>query len=177
MDPRVIVTGHDAEGRSTAVSEHAARGTRADAFPGLEMFLVWGTRDGIPALGAQARDPVLRPFFPGPGGTRLLLARYAPESSTPETVGSPARLEADAEAKFPGLVATLEPDGTGMHTSDTIDYGVCLEGKLYLELDGGEEVLLAPGTVIVQQGTRHTWHNRGDEPALMCFMAVGAQRR
>jgi hypothetical protein len=177
MEPHVIVTGHDAEGRPTALTEHAAEGTRADAFPGLEMFLVWGTADGSPQLEPGAGDPVLRPFFPGPGGTRLLFARYAPESSTPEAVGDPARLEADAEAKFPGLIGTLEPDGTGMHASDTIDYGICLEGELLLELGGGEEVLLRPGTVVVQLGTRHTWHNRGKGPALMCFVAVGAERR
>ena len=31
-----------------------------------------------------------------------------------------------------------------------------------LELDNGAEVTLEPGDVVVQNGTRHRWHNRGN---------------
>ena len=47
---------------------------------------------------------------------------------------------------------------------------------MYLELDDGKAVHLTPGTCVVQRGTRHAWHNRGDRPALMMFVLIGANR-
>ena len=60
------------------------------------------------------------------------------------------------------LVPWSDPDDAGMHRSATIDYDVVLEGTIGLELDDGVEVTLQPGDVVVQNGTRHRWHNRGD---------------
>lgn len=51
---------------------------------------------------------------------------------------------------------------------------VVLAGKIGLELDDGAEVLLGPGDVVVQNGTRHRWHNRGTEPATMVVVVIGA---
>lgn len=42
--------------------------------------------------------------------------------------------------------------------------------------DAGEEVKLTPGALVVQQGTRHAWHNKSDKPALMCYVLIGAHR-
>ncbi|WP_091515318.1 cupin domain-containing protein [Amycolatopsis sacchari] len=88
----------------------------------------------------------------------------------------PHQLAAEAEERLPGLMGVFEPDSPGMHTTDTVDYGICLEGELHLELDNGKEVKLTPGACVVQQGTRHAWHNRSDKPALMCYVLVGAER-
>jgi quercetin dioxygenase-like cupin family protein len=57
-----------------------------------------------------------------------------------------------------------------------VDYGTCLEGAVHLELDSGQEIRLTPGAWVVQQGTRHAWHNRCDKPALMCYVLIGADR-
>lgn len=158
------------------VSDQTCEPVTVAAYPGAEFFLLWGTEDGVPSVGANA-EPTTLPFFAGPGGTRLLLARYAPLSATPEPVGDPDQLEAEVRAKLPGLVDVFEPgDDSGMHATDTLDYGICLEGEIYLELDNGKEVRLTPGSVVVQQGTRHAWHNRSDRPALMCFVGIGANR-
>jgi quercetin dioxygenase-like cupin family protein len=70
----------------------------------------------------------------------------------------------------------FEPDNPGMHTTDSVDYGICLEGEMHLELDNGQEIRLTPGACVVQQGTRHAWHNRSDKPALMCYVLIGADR-
>lgn len=63
-----------------------------------------------------------------------------------------------------------------MHTTDSVDYGICLSGEIYLELDDGAVEYITPGTVVVQRGTRHAWRNRGDEDCTMVFVLVGAQR-
>lgn len=176
IQPRLVVTGRTPDGTSAVLDDRLPAPTTVGAFPGSEFFLLWGTEDGVPAVGTTPRRPRTAPFFAGPGGTRLVLARYAPQSRTPEPLGDPAALAEEVASKLPGLADVMEPDGGGMHTTDTLDYGICLEGELTLELDDGVEVLLTPGSCVVQQGTRHAWHNRGDKPALMCFVGIGAAR-
>jgi len=48
---------------------------------------------------------------------------------------------------------------------------------LALELDDGAEVLLSPGDVLVQNGTRHRWRVVGDAPATLVAFIIGARRR
>jgi hypothetical protein len=43
------------------------------------------------------------------------------------------------------MLARLEPDNPGMHTTDTIDFEVVLSGEVVLELDDGAERVLRPG--------------------------------
>jgi quercetin dioxygenase-like cupin family protein len=181
IQPRLVVTGCAPYGRSVLVADQSCDPVTVGAFPGSEFFLAWGTEDGTPTVGITPKQPITLPFFPGPGGTRLLFARYAPESSAPEPAPEPAgdsaALAAEVNEKLPGLMEVFEPgDETGMHSTDTLDYGICLEGELTLELDDGKQVKLVPGTCVVQQGTRHAWRNRGDKPALMCFVGIGAYR-
>ena len=61
-----------------------------------------------------------------------------------------------------------------MHTTDTIDFEVVLEGTVVLELDDGAEVTLHPGDTVVQNGTRHRWKNPGDSPARLALFICGA---
>ena len=78
---------------------------------------------------------------------------------------------------LPGLAEKFEMDSPGMHTTDSVDYGVLIEGEMHLELDDGASKKLAPRDVVVQNGTRHAWRNKSDKPATMLFVLVGAQRR
>lgn len=176
IEPRLIVAARDAADTSVVVSDESAPRTVVRAYPGVEFFLLWGTEDGGATLGTRPPQPTVLPFFAGPGGTRLLLARYAPESTVPEPAGDPGHLAREVEEKLPGLAEVFESPDSGMHATDTVDYGICLDGELYLELDNGKEVLLTPGACVVQLGTRHAWHNRGDKAALMCFVGIGARR-
>ena len=67
-------------------------------------------------------------------------------------------------------------DEPGFHRTDTTDFGVLLSGNIVAELDDGAEVLLSPGDVLVQNGTRHRWRVVGDAPATMVAFIVGARR-
>jgi quercetin dioxygenase-like cupin family protein len=71
----------------------------------------------------------------------------------------------------------MEPDGSGMHTSDTVDLDFILSGEVWVELDDGREVHLTAGDLLVQHGTRHAWRNKGEEPCVFAFFVVGATRR
>ena len=176
IEPRLVVTGHTPDGAAVVVSDDRPEPVRVGLLPGSDFFLLWGTPDGGATVGELDAAPVLRPYFPGPGGSRALFLRWAPHSSEPEPPVAPEVVAAEVAEKLPGLLDPFEDDGDGMHTTDTVDYAICLEGELCLELDDGAEVTLRPGTCVVQLGTRHAWHNRSDQPALMCYVQLGATR-
>ncbi|GAB3091196.1 cupin domain-containing protein [Pseudomaricurvus hydrocarbonicus] len=58
-----------------------------------------------------------------------------------------------------------------MHRTESVDYGVVIEGEITLVLDK-EEVLLKPGSVVVQRGTNHAWANRTDKTGRMMFVLI-----
>jgi uncharacterized cupin superfamily protein len=58
-----------------------------------------------------------------------------------------------------------------MHRTETVDYGIVIEGELTLVLDDSE-VQLKPGSVVVQRGTNHAWANRSGKPCRMLFVLV-----
>jgi quercetin dioxygenase-like cupin family protein len=51
-----------------------------------------------------------------------------------------------------------------------------VSGEVWLELDDGEAVHLHAGECVVQNGTRHAWHNRSSEPAVLFVTLLGAAR-
>jgi uncharacterized cupin superfamily protein len=58
-----------------------------------------------------------------------------------------------------------------MHRTESVDYGVVIDGELTLVLDD-TEVLLKPGSVVVQRGTNHAWANRSGKTCRMLFVLV-----
>lgn len=176
IEPRLIVTGHDEAGAAVFVSDERPDPVSVQALPGADFFLLWGTPTSGPVVGERDAAPVLRPYFPGLGESRILMLRWAPYSSEPRQVVDPAVVADEVAHKLPGLLDPFEDGDDGMHTTDTVDYAICLEGELVLTLDHGAEVTLTPGTCVVQLGTRHAWQNRSDRPALMCYVQLGATR-
>ena len=68
----------------------------------------------------------------------------------------------------PGV--TAEPPAT-----ETIDYVVVISGEMDMDLDTGS-VTLGPGDLLVQQGTRHNWVNRGTEPCRFAVVLIDGDR-
>jgi mannose-6-phosphate isomerase-like protein (cupin superfamily) len=79
--------------------------------------------------------------------------------------------------KLPGMLDVLEPDHPGMHTTDSVDFDVVVFGEVVMELDDGAEVVLKAGDCVIQNGTRHAWHNRSSDVCVIAFSLVGAERR
>ena len=82
---------------------------------------------------------------------------------------------AELNKALPGLASHVEPDNPGMHTTDSVDYGVILSGKITMELDDGQTTELEAGDVWIQNGTRHAW--RVEEKCTMAVVLVGMDRR
>jgi quercetin dioxygenase-like cupin family protein len=63
-----------------------------------------------------------------------------------------------------------------MHTTQTVDFDVVLSGEVWLELDENKEVLLKAGDCVVQNGTRHAWHNRSSNKCVLAVTLLGAKK-
>ena len=63
-----------------------------------------------------------------------------------------------------------------MHRTQSLDYGVVLEGSMEMSLDSGETSLLHRGDVAVQRATMHGWKNPSTtEWARMLFVLQDCQ--
>ena len=61
-----------------------------------------------------------------------------------------------------------------MHRTETIDYGIVLEGEITLIMDEGETVVRA-GDIVIQRGTNHGWANRSDRNCRIAFILIDGQ--
>jgi mannose-6-phosphate isomerase-like protein (cupin superfamily) len=174
-----VVTGHGAKGKSVFIKDGApAREVAIPGMKGFSIMAVWATDHGMTAL-PGSDDPTERmtTFVPGHGGTRLLITVFPPAAPRPSKGRRPrAPRREEFVAKLPGLAESMETGNVGMHTTDTVDYDIIVSGELWLELDDGKEVHLKPGDIVVQNGTRHAWHNRTKKPCVMYSVLVGAPR-
>jgi mannose-6-phosphate isomerase-like protein (cupin superfamily) len=175
MEVRRIVTGRDADGKSIVVSDGPAPRTHDFAsIPGFSNIVVWATEPGD-TIAQQPTDitETLASIVPAPGGTRCLVARFPPDSVFTSADFDPEAAAQEQLAALPGLAETFEPDAPGFHTTPTVDCVVVLEGEVWLELDGGHETLVRQGDMVVQNGTRHAWHNRTERPVTIAGLMVG----
>jgi len=105
-----------------------------------------------------------------------MLVTYPPDSVMATPAFDPEAARVEYLARLPGLAELFEPRNPGTHTTDTIDYVIVVDGEIWLELDEGKVGPLRCGDIVVQNGTRHAWRNRGDGPATLVFVFVGAKR-
>jgi hypothetical protein len=63
-----------------------------------------------------------------------------------------------------------------MHRTQSLDYGIVLEGEIEAVLDSGEVELMSRGDSMVQRGTMHAWRNPSKtEWARMIFVLQDCQ--
>ena len=172
---RRVVTGHTSDGRATIASDTEVDAVTVALAPGTEFFRLWGA-DETPVFPDDGSPRPSRSYFPPAGGFR-----FGAFTLPPQSVGQPAGLDmesalSECEEKLPGLLAHMENDSPGMHTTDTIDFEYVISGEVWLELDDGKEVHLRPGDTVVQNGTRHAWRNKRSEPCRLVVCIIGARR-
>ncbi|HMC53467.1 MAG TPA: cupin domain-containing protein [Acidimicrobiales bacterium] len=176
MKVRRVVTGHDSADKAVFASDQEVEPVTLALVPGAEFHRLWGG-DSSPTFPDDGSPPPQATYFPPLGGFRFGFFSLPPAGTgPPPDLDVPAAL-AEMEKKLPGMVSHMEPDDPGMHTTDTIDFEVVLSGEVVLELDEGAERVVRAGDTVVQNGTRHRWHNRGGEPAVIAVFMVGASRK
>jgi mannose-6-phosphate isomerase-like protein (cupin superfamily) len=175
MNVRRVVTGHDAHGNAVIVDDAVVEATTVTLSPTVYHEL-WRA-DSNPTLPDAGANGPKTTFFPPVGGYRFFLLTFPPGDGSADFEG--VDIEAglrELQEKLPGVLETNELDQPGMHTTDTVDMEIVISGEIVLELDEGVETTLRAGDVNIQNGTRHRWHNRGSEPAVLAVAMVGASR-
>lgn len=175
--PRRVVTGLR-DGKSVFVSDAPVANAHIyESIPGFMTSVVWATAPvpSLPQIGEEG-PPAGTLITPPPGETRLMVVTFPPDAVMSGSGFDPERAALEQAQQLPGLAECFEAKNPGMHTTDTLDYDIVLDGEIWLELDDGAEVHLQKGDVVVQCGTRHAWRNKGAQPATMAFILVGARR-
>jgi hypothetical protein len=139
--------------------------------------MLWATGRGEPIrMDGSDPTPHVRSQLPEAGGTCFLIVRFPPDAVLRHPGFDPVAADAEQRVTSPGIADLFEADSPGMHTTPSVDYGVVLDGEVWLELDDGSLTRLRQGDTVVQNGTRHAWRNLGDAPVTMAFVHVGARR-
>ncbi|WP_227589868.1 cupin domain-containing protein [Demequina pelophila] len=149
--PRRVVTGHDAAGTSVVLSDGIVPVHRFMPQDGVGFYEIWQTDDAPAPIGpAEPSEPTERTLRvpPEPRGTKIRINEFFPGHVGPEGRQSP------------------------VHRTESVDYGIVLEGQIVLILDDSE-VTLGPGDVVIQRGTDHAWANRTDRVCRVAFILVG----
>ena len=177
MKVRRVVTGHGIRDRSVFASDDEVEPITSPLMPGLEFHWLWGG-DETPTFPDSGAMPARTTYFPPAGGYRFGFFTLPPtgQPPPPPNLDVPAAV-AELEARLPGFRGHFESKNPERHTTDTIDLAVVLSGRVVLELDDGAERELHPGDTVIQNGTRHRWHNPGDVPAVIAVFLAGAIRR
>jgi quercetin dioxygenase-like cupin family protein len=148
---RRIITGHNANGEAVIAEDETVTPTGLAEVSGRRdaaFFQLWATHEMPVDLSDQSLERQRE------GSTTTILGTGS---------GSVLRI---------GVLAphTRSP----LHRTESLDYGICLEGECDMELDGGDVVTLRAGDVVVQRGTNHVWHNRGDAPCRFAWILLDA---
>jgi hypothetical protein len=166
---RRVVTGQSATGKATITSDALA----PLVFPlegGPTIVELWKTLDSPARIHAQQEEPAAGPLslLPPKNGTVLRIAEFPPDA---------AELSAEAgRAMFEKMGSgSSSTSGTAhdalMHRTETLDYGIVLEGEITLIVETGETTLAA-GDVVIQRGANHAWSNRSGKMCRMAFVLI-----
>src|SRR4051812_34091524 len=126
MLPRRVVTGVRG-GRSVVLSDGAPpNGHVFEGLPGFMSSGGWATAS-VPMVppdpDLEAAPAGISPA-PPPGETRLNVVRFPPDSTYRDPRTDFARFAEEQAVQMPGFADKFEADSPGMHTTDTLDYGI-----------------------------------------------------
>jgi hypothetical protein len=164
---RRVVVGTDAHGQSVVVDDSAVTASRL-APRGNRLTMLWGSDESVRSA-THSVEPDEIPFLPPLGGWRVFTLTIEPDTSPPVSMDA-GQMPADLAA------AMAAGGGRGMHTTETTDVVIVLDGDISVELDDGLEVPLHTGDALVQLASRHGWRNHSAHPATIAVMMAGTTR-
>jgi mannose-6-phosphate isomerase-like protein (cupin superfamily) len=171
-----VVTGHDPDGKAIIASNGPlAAIVELAAIPGMIFHEVWETR-ATPAPVDNCADPTTGPMMHGApkNGTRIRFVDLPPDTNYLAEADTRMKALFEEVNNVEGLTTKSNSPHPMMHRTESIDYGIVIEGELTLILDD-TEVPLKPGSVVIQRGTNHAWANRTDRPCRMLFVQIDGQ--
>lgn len=129
-----------------------------------------------PADIAQHADPTnpVPDHEPPEGGAIFRVVTFTKEMNdvTPEmAVAMHQQLKSVHVPTLEDLRAAKHPS---MHKTDTLNYFVCVSGRIWA-LSEDKDVLLEPGDYIIQHGCMHGWRVVSNEPAVIAAVLIDAK--
>jgi mannose-6-phosphate isomerase-like protein (cupin superfamily) len=176
MKVRRVTTGHTAAGKAVIVSDTEVDADTVSLLPGVQWHQLWGA-DRPPSFPDDGSRPASPSYFPPIGGYRFGLFTLPPRSAPRASPADFKPMLAEMDRILPGHGTHMEPANPGMHTTDSIDFEYIISGDVWLELDDHVRVHLHAGDTVVQNGTRHAWRNKGDEPCTIVVFMLGVNRK
>lgn len=174
---RRVVTGHDAEGKAIIQEDGTVpRVQRIGGEIGPMFFEVWNTRETPARIDRASGEPPESGIVLAPpkNGTRIRVLEIPPEGDDIRNM-TPEEARAHFAEVGAGDASSHQGDGTSphalMHRTETVDYGIVLEGELVLIMDKGETTVRA-GDIVIQRGTNHGWANRSGKPCRIAFILI-----
>lgn len=174
---RRIVTGHDANGKAIVISDGPTPGVKTTPNrPGVVFHNMWTTESAPSRYDGpvETASPDM-PLPPPTNGTVFRIIEFPPEKQYIDTVDPDMAKGAFSEY---GADKALDASDTKrhpfMHKTDTVDYGIVLDGEMVMLLDDSE-VLMKKGDVCIQRGTNHAWSNQSDKPCTMLFVLIDGE--
>jgi hypothetical protein len=173
---RRIVTGHNDEGKAIIQQDGPPpRVQRIGGDIGPIFYEVWNTQSSPAPIDRSSGEPHEEGIVLAPpkNGTRIRVLDIPPED---EKFGQLTLEEARAHFEEIGAADASSHSGEGskhafMHRTETIDYGIVLEGELVLIMDEGETVV-RQGDIVIQRGTNHGWANRSGKNCRIAFILI-----
>jgi mannose-6-phosphate isomerase-like protein (cupin superfamily) len=167
---RLVVSGLDAEGKSTIVSDgNASCRVAAPGFTVMDLWQVDSLPTTLDTLSALGEAPILDP---PKGGFVVRVAVFPPDEEF-DAAGYAESL--DSFGGQDSHEGGTSAEGGVWHHTDTVDVVTVISGEVYAVMESGE-TLLKPGDSIVNTGTKHIWSNRTDEPCVIIATMMGAKR-
>lgn len=175
---RRIVTGHNTKGHAVIQSDGPPDRIQALSGGGPTFYEIWNTRETPARIDrASTEPPEGKLTLPPPkNGTRIRILDIPPESKEIETMDAATARKHFAEIGAPEA-STLGNTGARhayMHRTESIDYGIVLEGEITLIVDEGETKACA-GDIVIQRGTNHSWANRSGGNCRIAFILIDGQ--
>ena len=176
---RRVVTGHD-EGGKAIIQEDGAvpRAQRVGGDTGPMFHEVWNTRATPAPIDAASGEPHEDGIMLAPpkNGTRIRVLDFPPDDAS---IAQRTPEEARAHFEEIGAADASSHHGKGsrhayMHRTETIDYGIVLEGELVLIMDETETTVSA-GDIVIQRGTNHGWANRSGKNCRIVFVLIDGE--
>lgn len=170
---RRIVTGHSPDGAAIIQEDGAApRMQQIGGAIGPMFHEIWNTRATPapidPASGEPHEEGIV--LAPPQNGTRIRVLDIPPEGDTLAELTEEERVAHFAEIGAGDAVAKSDRHAF-MHRTETIDYGIVLEGEVVLIMDEGETTVRA-GDIVIQRGTNHGWANRSNANCRIAFVLI-----
>lgn len=175
---RRLIAGNDAQGQSKVLLDGTAPNSHPSSMSaGRGHTDLWVWNDSPMPLSGNTDDGMLKYVFPGePRGGHLRVVQSVGQPKDYDPSKDPEVVPAHPPRQRPGTTGTWDRGGnslytSSMHKTQSIDYGMMLNGQRELILDEGR-VLMQPGDVVIQVGAWHQWAYPVD--GQMAFDMIGA---